>query len=79
MNFTIYAIKDKLTNRFMQPFYLRNEQEAKRLFASQLNNIDIWKENPEQFILYELGTFNEELGFMTMDNIEICKGSDLIG
>lgn len=79
MLFKIFAIKDKLTERFMQPFYMKNEDEAKRLFATNLKKIDIWGDNPEQFSLWSLGEFSEEKGIIDMTPTEICKGSDLIG
>lgn len=63
----IYAIKDELTGRFMQPFFLKgktHKQEAERLFKSQGNNIALWKENPKDFGLYWIGMFDEETGFL---------------
>lgn len=63
----VYAIKDELTGKFMQPFFLKGKthrQEAERLFKSQGNNIALWKENPKDFGLYWIGMFDEELGFI---------------
>ena len=63
----IYAIKDELTGKFMQPFFLKgntHKEEAERLFKSQGTNINLWKENPKDYGLYEIGLFDEELGVL---------------
>lgn len=57
-----YAIKDETANRFMSPSLIHTEDEAKRAFKSQVNNIQIWKDNPEDFNLYKLGSFDETTG-----------------
>ena len=61
----IYAIKDELTGKFMQPFFLKgktHKEEAERLFKSQGSNITLWKDNPSDYALYEIGVFDEESG-----------------
>lgn len=86
----IYSIKDKVTGEFMNPFYCRNEDEAKRIFAHNISKIEIWKENAEQFELYDLGLLNTETGIIIGNDQPnpdpivchpelICKGTDLIG
>ena len=64
MTFTIYAVKDEMTGRFMEPQYYRSEEEAIRNFTYQVNNIHIWKDNPADWSLYELGEFSEDEGFL---------------
>lgn len=61
-NIKIYAVKDELTDTFLQPTYGENDLEITRLFAYQINNTPIWKDNPSDYSLYRLGTFNEETG-----------------
>lgn len=61
-NIKIYAVKDELTNTFLQPTYGENDLEITRIFAYQINNTAIWKDNPADYTLYRLGTFNEETG-----------------
>lgn len=65
MIFEIFAVKDELTNRFMEPQFFRTEEEAKRNFTYQVNNIPIWKDNSSDWSLYKLGTFSEDEGFLT--------------
>lgn len=72
MNFQIYAVKDEMTSRFMEPQYFRSESEAKRNFQYQINNIQIWKDNSADFSLYKLGEFSEDEGFL-IDTICIEK------
>lgn len=62
MTMEFYAIKDETANRFMSPSLIATEDEAKRAFKSQVNNIQIWKDNPEDFSLYRLGSFDETTG-----------------
>lgn len=64
MTFTIYAVKDEMTGRFMEPQYYRSEEEAIRNFTYQVNNIQIWKDNPSDWSLFELGEFSEDEGFL---------------
>ena len=57
-----YAVKDELSNTFLAPVLMNSEAEAQRQFKTQINTIPIWKENSEDFSLYELGEFNDETG-----------------
>ena len=64
---TIYAIKDELTGKFMQPFFLKgktHKEEAERLFKSQGSNITLWKDNPSDYALYKIGIFDENSGII---------------
>ena len=90
MEYYIVAVKDKLTKEFLQPIFVQNHDVAKRNFAWQLENTPTWKENAEQFEMYDLGMLdsetgniigNDELPFGDMPIIHpemICKGTDLI-
>lgn len=60
--FNIYAVKDELTNNFMQPTFIESDKEALRLFTYQINNIDQWKFNSEDFSLYKVGTYDQATG-----------------
>lgn len=68
-----YAVKDELAGKFLSPTLMNSEPEAKRQFKAQINNIDIWKDNPSDFSLFRLGTFNTETGELT-SNIEKLVG-----
>lgn len=69
----VVAVKDELTNTFLQPTFGENLLALQRLFEYQINNIDLWKANPADFSLYKLGTFEEETGIF-VSNIEKLAG-----
>ena len=60
--FEIVAVKDELSETYMEPRFFGKKAEAERMFSYQINNIDLWKENPSDFSLYSLGTFDQETG-----------------
>lgn len=66
----IYAVKDELTGTFFTPIFLKGEEtekQAERVFSEMINNNSIWKNNPNDFGLYRLGTFNEKNGEIRQD------------
>lgn len=80
MIFKIFAVKDEMTGRFMEPQFFRSEDEAKRNFQYQVNNIPIWKNNAADWSLYELGEFSEDEGFL-VDSItmsKVCGGRSML-
>lgn len=62
----IYGVKDELTNKFMQPFFLKEDEtadkEALRLFSHNVNSIPLWKNNSSDYSLYKLGAFDDITG-----------------
>ena len=60
--FNIYAVKDELTNKFMQPTFIESENEALRLFKFQVNSIDLWKMNASDYSLFKIGTYDQATG-----------------
>lgn len=65
-----YAIKDNLAERFLTPFICHNDNEAKRMFITTVNdknNMQIIYENPQDYELYKIGTWEEDLGVMEKD------------
>lgn len=80
MIFEIYAVKDEMTSRFMEPQYFRSEEEAKRNFTYQINNIPMWKDNAADYSLFKLGCFDEEQGFIleSIHMIKICGGRSVL-
>lgn len=61
-NFFIVAVKDELTNSFLQPTFGETIAELERIFKYQVNNIDLWRCNSSDYTLYKLGVFNQETG-----------------
>lgn len=60
--FKVVAVKDELTNNFLQPTFIESIEESERLFAYQINTIGLWKENPEDYSLYHIGSYDQETG-----------------
>lgn len=72
--FFIVAVKDEMTNTFLQPFFGENLDALQRIFSTQINTIPIWKENPSDFSLYKLGYFDQETGEIIPDTLKLCSG-----
>lgn len=60
--YRIYAVKDELTQTFLQPVFVEKEDEIIRIFTYQINNTPIWKDNASDYSLYYLGTFDSDSG-----------------
>ena len=73
-----YAVKDELSQTFLSPVLMNSEAEAKRQFKSQINNIPIWKDNPSDFSLYCLGSFNQETGELIGSPTKIVGGRSVL-
>lgn len=74
MILNFYAVKDELANRFLAPTLMNSEAEAKRQFKTQINNIDLWKDNASDFSLFALGTYNDETGELNSNVEKITSG-----
>ena len=74
MIFGVFAVKDEMTNRFMEPQYARTEIEATRIFTMQVNDIKLWKDNSADFSLFKIGEFDEEKGFISNEVKKIIGG-----
>lgn len=66
MIFNMYAVKDAMTGKFLNPMFVEKseiaDKDATRAFKSNLNNIKLWKDNPNDFDLYRVGSFDDEAG-----------------
>lgn len=63
MNPMIYAIRDKKAEAFMQPYYANTPGLAIRTFETNVNQQDsIFNAYPDDFELYEIGTFDDAKG-----------------
>ena len=66
MEYIMYSVKDELTGKFMNPMFIENietaDQQAIRQFRSNVNNIKLWKDNPNDYSLFKVGIFDDESG-----------------
>ena len=74
MIFQVFAVKDEMTNRFMEPQFARTDIEMTRIFTMQINDIKLWKDNSADYSLYKIGEYDEEKGFINNDIIKIIGG-----
>lgn len=72
--FYIVAVKDELTNTYLQPTFGDNLDALTRIFKTQINTLPIWKDNPTDFSLYMLGHFDQETGEIIPDIKKITSG-----
>lgn len=76
---TEFAVYDKLAEMFMQPFRSANKLKALQGFKDVANdpksNIN---KHPEDYQLFEIGTFNEETAERTNELKLLATASDLI-
>lgn len=76
--FFIVAVKDELTNTFLQPTFGDNLDSLTRIFKTQINTLPIWKDNPTDFSLYQIGHFDQETGEIIPDLLKITSGHSVL-
>ena len=72
--FYVVAVKDELTQTYLQPTFGDNMDAIKRIFTTQVRTLPIWKDNPTDFSLYLLGYFNQETGELISKIEKIASG-----
>ena len=76
----IYAIKDTVVGAYMQPFYLHNNNEAKRAFANAVNDEKSEANKTYKDLqLWCLGTYNNETGLIESKIEYIMNGIEAKG
>lgn len=76
---TEFAVYDKVAEMYMQPFRSSNKLKALQGFKDVANDpkSNIHK-HPEEYQLYEIGTFNEETAERTNELKLLATASELI-
>lgn len=84
--FRMYSVKDELTGKFMNPMYVEETEDkemadklAERQFRSHMNEIKLWKDNPNDYSLYLVGIFDDETGAEATAINKIIGGRSVIG
>lgn len=74
----IYSIKDQAVEAFAQPFFVKAQGVAVRMFMDETNNEQSQiNKHPEDFELWYLGEFDDETGQITQPQIErIARATD---
>lgn len=61
----VYSVFDSKAKAFMQPWYAANQFVALRHFVSAVNDpATVFYKHPSDFVLYRLGSFNDETGVL---------------
>lgn len=75
----IYALRDDKAQSFLTPMFFKNDAMAMRAIAQLCNdsrNGFIFT-NPEDYLLYTLGEYDDQTGVLTSDIHHIIKVIDL--
>lgn len=82
MDYIMYSVKDELTGKFMNPMFIEEGEHADSLairqFKSNINNIKLWRDNPNDFSLWKVGAFNDEEGAALSTIEKIISGRSVI-
>lgn len=63
----VYSVYDKAAKTYLQPFYSVGKGVAFRMFQDAVNKADTpFHAHPEDYSLYELGAFDDQVGTMLM-------------
>lgn len=77
----LYSVKDVKSGIYAAPFVSENEQTAARALQTTLftSTDSLLKMYPEDYILYQIGEFNNETGSVyEMNNLRIANCCELI-
>ena len=78
----MYSVKDELTGKFMNPMFVQEsetaDREATRNFSSNVNDIALWRNNPNDYALYLVGKFDDEAGAMSVALNKIVSGRSVL-
>ena len=82
MIYCVYAVHDDVAELFSQPFFVRNDAEALRLFTLQFGEsaTDALSLCRSDFSLYLIGQYDDVAGYLESLNTPtlICRGSSLL-
>lgn len=77
MELRLYSIYDTGTNGYMLPFWQDHKTNAIRQFTTIVNRNDPNDKvcmYPEQFVLFEIATFDQRSGVITPHSVPISLG-----
>ena len=71
MNHELYSVYDTKSELYTLPFFVNNKAMAIRYFSNWVNDrTHTFGLNPEDYILFHLGTYDDTLATITQDKIE---------
>lgn len=81
MKLKVYSVYDKKTRLYHPPSYCHNQEHAMRMFFQVMKGAgDTMSLYPEDFQIWELGTFDDSTGYIevTKNPLLICEVMDLV-
>lgn len=81
MKFIVVAIRDRALDAHMRPFCMQSKGQAIRSFADEINRAapdNALHQHPEDYDLFQLGTWDEETGEFANLREQIAIGKDLV-
>lgn len=78
----VFAIRDDKAAVFDRPFFLSTTGQAVRAFADACNGENqLFSKHPEDFGLFELGTYEDSSGKITVLEVPalVGRGTDYVG
>lgn len=79
---TVCAVRDSAAELYGQPIFVPSRGVALRSFADEVNRVaadNPLNQHPEDFVLYELGVFDESSGFFNChEPQQLARGKDLL-
>lgn len=66
----VFAVYDYKAEAYLQPFTMETTGQAIRSFADAVNDPkSMWYRHPKDFVLYELGSFDEKEGVFKNEGV----------
>lgn len=81
MKHIIFSVYDNVAKAFIPPFFLPNEDMAKRAFSDAVNDEKHqFSQHPEDYSLYAVGSFDDTNGMITeyAENTKLGNGIEFI-
>jgi len=79
MNLAVFAVLDKAVGAYTKPFFVRTKGEAIRSFSEACNASDGPFKYPDDYVLYELGSWDDNSGvFRTNEPVRVIGARECL-
>lgn len=78
MIYKVFTVYDSKVEAYMSPFMMQSKGQAIRSFGDECNNSDsMFCKHPEDFTLFEIAEYDDQLGVYNMHDVKIPLGTAL--
>ncbi len=75
MKHRVFAIFDSKARAYLPPFFMPEAGQATRVFSDMVNSEEhAFGKHPEDYTLFEIGTFDDRSGYVSMLKEHITHG-----